>query len=443
MAMPLLYYSMFFSFFLARQDKTRTTQQKLSNTVIKLSNMNIPDSPSLPSQEIEIPETTIPASLGAELDLDDDSEDEGNYENKDNKGISTEIEAADADVDVDVDMTDEDLVNPLACNIPQDKNYETPMLDFSDPIKAPIETMNPFGSNLKLQSSDPIPIKISIDWNLPKLNDLQEQKLLEYVEEKHMIIQRGFVKYLASMHSEEEQEQEQEQQEQEQEQEQQDNNDKDNDNGVLLWPAMVNKLEELLEFVWYTMTQIKGIPIVYHQRVILDGELLERVSFKKRKNITNLTVIVEKQQKELVSLPSKLITKNGNQINVIVVEELKLPTGVGEHIGKLFFAVILKIMGDIIDYVVKYRFQCHQDWILCLLLLGKIDNFVSILIDYGKVISTTDKVRLSSIVQRTKVALVALLERYLYTHPESASGVEALQQSVGEVLEGVVDRVCA
>lgn len=367
---------------------------------------DIPNSPHLPEQEVEsVPTSTIPPQLAAGLDLDDDIDE-------------TDIAEAVASHPKPIENFDQfehsDSLpstpsnNVLSSSIPKDENYVTPLMDFSDPVKAPKKMINPFGNNETLSSSDPIPILLEPRLNVRRLSDTQEQKLGEYIDDRLMSIQRGFVKYMSSK--------------------------EENTQEGLQWGQLVYNVDEILEFIWYAMTQVRGIPTVYHANVLSDVGLRSLLG----ENFNE----IEQSIKNVVRIPqgSSLFGWSG-------VDHIEMPHNLSQSMHLSF---LLRIMSDIIDYIAKYEFLTLGDWILLLRMLAKIDNTMSTIIDYSNlkpvaIISTTEKVRIASLVQRTKLAIVELFDLFVQklgvdeVH-KHRHVIDAFQIFVGEAYEGLVDR---
>lgn len=372
-----------------------------------MTNIKVPDSPPMPKQEAtDVPDTQIPAQLTAELDLNSDSDNDVEmvYESP-IKPIENfeQFEHPDS-----LPSTPDTLAtrNVLMNSIPKDANYVTPMMDFSDPIKAPIDVINPFGANKTLSSSSPIPIKLK-DIKIPKINDLQEQKLIEYVEERLMVIQRGFVKYLSSK--------------------------KENIKEGLTWMELVAKLDDMVEFLWYSIFHSKDVPAIYHSNILIDS---------------SLKMIFDDAFADMKDAVSPI---NRYPTMILMQDEmLTLPKNV--H-SSLFVSFLIKILGDIVDYVEKYNHTTFEEWVALLRLTAKLDNAFSIIIDYSyqssnNLINTTEKVRIASIIQRTKITAVSKFEQFTrsFNTEEIAvhrSAIEAFQVFVGEIYEGIVDRTSA
>ena len=406
-----------------------------------MDSFKIPDTAPLPTQETDAPETRIPAQLGSELDLGDDDDDDGD---------AGEVPVKRESREDDVDMTDEpppeqgpatvfstgrspqpinnfeqfehadslpstpdDLLGTKACScsVPQDPNYVTPMMDFSDPVRAPVDLLNPFGANNTLSSSDPVPISLGGDRSARQLSDVQQQKVSEYIDERLLAIQRGFVKYLSST--------------------------EEADLEGLAWEQIAGRIDEVVEFVWYALFHVRGVPIVYHSNVLAD-ECIRAIFDTRFAEIKTMLDAAIRPCDQLLVRPAADAP----------LPSLVLPAAV-DNPGHVSY--LIKITGDLIDYIVKYDFATFTDWIVLLRLAAKLDNVLSILIDYSAlptaptVVSTTDKVRLASIVQRTKIAIVELFDRFVrQLDPAQAShhrvAIDHFQGYAGETYEGLVDR---
>lgn len=344
-----------------------------------------PRSPLHPAADEENPiePSTIPNALSTDLALDD-------HEDTD------EVEESAMDID-QIDRLGPDpskeflhsdsmqlLSNPLNCNIPRDPNYTTPMSDFSDPTPAPFQPINPFGANSLLSSSEPIKITLSQCDAPRKLSDAQQERLLNYLDNSMMKIHRGFVKYLSSVHQK----------------------TNDSDKGLNLM-QMLFELDELTEFIWFSITGHKNIPIIYHANVHDLGSQTETTAH--------------------VYLPSDL------------------PNGQG------YISYYLTIMSDLVDFLGKYKIGNWDEWRSVLALFGKLDDILCILVDYEKtgetngLISSTEKIRMASIAQLTKMGLVGLFDEFVRSlgRDNIASERETIQYFeilIGEVYEGLVDR---
>lgn len=372
-----------------------------------MSGTNIPDSPQLPTAEVEIPDTQISAQLTAALDLDSDSDDEDDVEMVD-VTVKTPINNFQQFEHADSLPSTPDVLgnNVLSRTVPKDPNYIPPMMDFSDPVKAPIDVINPFGSNHTLSSSYPVPISLEQSV-VPKLTDLQEQKLGEYIEEKLMVVQKGFVKYLSSK-SEAKRE-------------------------GMTWTELVTKLDEIVEFIWYSIFQLKGIPVVYHTNILIDSSLK----------------VIFQEQYQMMKPRLDLANKSPSRI-LMQTDELNLARKVHDSI---FVSFLVRILGDFADFVEKYDFQSFESWIMLLRLAAKLDNMFSIIIDYSiktstQLINITEKVRIASIIQRTKITTVSQFETFTSTFDVEKvahyrTAIETFQTFVGELYEGIVDRTSA
>lgn len=381
-------------------------------------NTNIPDSPRVPNGEDLGPETTIPAQLGAELDLDSDVDSDENVPMEDvtvqNPVVRAQLqpESDNADMDMQLDSPFEVLDNPLMSEIPKDPNYITPMPDFSDPVRPIPAIVNPFGGNSTLSSSSPIPLSLLPELNISLVTDSQAQKLSEYVDDKLLSVQRGFVKYLSAR-------------------------EEDEIHEGLEWKGLVAGLDDIIEFLWYAMVMQKGAPVIYHINILRDDIVKG---------------LMKDHGSDVIEQVNGVVKVSSN----IQVKSEETPLLLPGNLGKTpYVAYLIRIMGDLIDYIVKYNFSSFTNWILLLRLLGKLDNIISVLIDYSKerfgqstsehIISTTEKIRIASIIQRTKIVVVELFDHFTrqMSTEEIAyyrQAIEMFQTFAGEVYEGLVDR---
>lgn len=388
---------------------------KSISTHTEMDQFNIPDSPKLPQKEVETPTTKIPTELGALLDLDDEEDDDEMdidtiISNKEKIPINNfeQFEHSDS-LPENSEGEDELPENVLNSSIPKDSNYITPMMDFCDPIRAPIDSLNPFGENSTLLSSEPIPIILKDGLNIKNLNDLQIQKLNDYIDNKVMTIRRGFVKYLSSREDEE--------------------------NVGLEFNKLITQIDDIIEFIWYAMSQFKGIPTIYHANIIVDTsiETMFGNEFEDMKEVLNNSI-----------KPPSMILITNDESNV---KNLELPNNID---SSSFVSYYITIIGDLIDYIVKYDLNTFTDWILLLRLVAKLDNVLSIIIDYSSLkgnnlIITTEKIRIASIIQRTKIVLVGLFDKFLRSlgleQIESHRKIiDNFQIYLGEAYEGLTDR---
>lgn len=288
--------------------------------------------------------------------------------------IPRELEEA-LDLDMDSDT-------PAANNLVEsDEDGGPPIIDFEDNVKPPITPLNPFGSNSYLESSEPVSFTRTGD-SKPILNDAQEQRLMTYLDNKTMEIQRLFVKFLSGSED------------------------------APKWFELVHLIDNLLEFIWFGVTGAHGgVRGVYHWNVY---------------NYPIDTPCVKQPSRETLELPINL-RSNGCP------------------------SYLITIMGELITYIVKYSIDNYHDWIIALRILGKLDDTLCIFIDYGQsLISVTEKVRMNSIIQRTKLVNVELFEKFSTDTQrgfepnsrllEQREMLNKFQMFMGEVYEGLIDR---
>ncbi|GMM30974.1 hypothetical protein DAMA08_037190 [Martiniozyma asiatica (nom. inval.)] len=384
-----------------------------------------PQSPPHPKADTEftIPSGPIPDDLRKGLVFDENDSDNDDISMEDVSVPLPKVIIKEEDEDVDSVGFEKDD-NPLTSYVPKDSNYITPLADFSDITLPPIDPLNPFGANNGLSSSSPIPIEIS-NKILPILSDLQEQRLLNYIDNKIMELQRGFVQYLAQ-------------------------NDKDkkqlNDilnSHALSWHNIAHKIDELLEFIWFSITSIKGVPGVYHWNVYLylDTPDTPRTPHDIQHFLLNETKIIKQPSSIIMAIHASDSTQLDGKTRLIL-PKLK---------SSGCISYLISIMGELITMLVKYPLNDYTDWLIAFRLLGKLDDSFCILLDYG-LITMTERVRVASIVQRTKVALVQLFERftsqimrqydeeYVAGMAKERQKIEIFQIYVGEIYEGLIDR---
>ncbi|ODV96531.1 hypothetical protein PACTADRAFT_74179 [Pachysolen tannophilus NRRL Y-2460] len=123
---------------------------------------------------------------------------------------------------------------------------------------------------------------------------------------------------------------------------------------------LMNELSEIVHFIWYSIYQTKEIPNV----------------------------------QQIHSLPRSV------------------------HPDRIFGQTnyLIKIMGDSVDFIVKYEFNNLAELLVVLTFLKNLDNFISILIDQSehsriKLINNTEKIRIISIINRTKILILEKFEK--------------------------------
>ncbi|KAG7698121.1 hypothetical protein KL930_001783 [Ogataea haglerorum] len=271
--------------------------------------------------------------------------------------------------------------------------------------------VNPFGQNRGLTASEPPRLVRRPPQRPRKLSGAQQSRLVAYMDAKLLQIQRMFIKYLSLRNDDDENDADDEQTEKSPLAE------IDASPPPQQEPDDVSKytLDRLLEqitsavlLLWVSLYGTEKIPPIYHSN--LAG------------------------------------TEPEDELQIDLIDP---STVAGQP------AYLIRIMGDLADYLEKYRLDSFQDFQLVLELLAKIDNFASILIDQTEkpIFSTTDKVRMDSIVQRTKMLMVAKFEEFQAAVDASEtdergkrsahSGRDLLptyQLLVGEIYEGITDR---
>lgn len=293
------------------------------------------------------------------------------------RGISKELEEA-LELDVDSETPFEtESTNPQE----EDDDDMSAIIDFDDNVKPPMTPLNPFGGNNLLESSEPVPFKRT-DNIKPFLNDIQEQRLITYLDTKTMEIQRLFVKFLSKSED------------------------------APKWFDIVHLIDNLLEFIWFGITGVQGgIRGVYHW------------------NVYNYPMKTQ-------------CIKSPNSDNLELSINLK-SNGCSSY--------LITIMGELITYIFKYSINNYDDWIITLRILAKLDDTMCIFIDYGQsLITVTEKVRINSIIQRTKMVIVELFDKFSNDTQrgfepstqllEKREMLNQFQLFMGEVYEGLIDR---
>ncbi|KAH3668249.1 hypothetical protein OGAPHI_002003 [Ogataea philodendri] len=271
--------------------------------------------------------------------------------------------------------------------------------------------MNPFGQNVGLTSSE-TPRIVHTKRDQPKrLTRAQQSRIVTYIDAQLLHIQRLFIKYMSLRNDDDDD----------------DNQDMDTadpsplasidapstqtePDDILQYSLLklLSQIDSVVSLLWVSLYGDSHVPVIYH---------------------SNLSA---------KSLPTEV------QVTMIDASQL---WGQTEY--------IIKIMGDLVDYLEKYRFESFKEIHSVVELLAKIDNFVSVIIDQPatSVFSTTEKVRMDSIVQRTKLLMVKKLDAFRSVVENSEvdelgkrslqSGqdlVPVYEQFIGEIYEGISDR---
>lgn len=349
-----------------------------------------PDTPLHPEADHEIePPQPLPAELQSALDLgsDDDS-----------------IEASEAIIDDDEDDEDDEM-NSEESDTAEAPDEEPAPFEIDFGTTARPSPINPFGGNKQMSSSDPIRIvrKKSAPQDRPRrLSMPQQSRLIYYIDEQLMAIQRKLIKYLSSRE------------------------DPDDENptefGIL---ALVSSLDHVVTLIWYSIFNIKVVPFVYHSNLLTPEERSQMGTFG---------------------------------MNEVELEEISPDFLFGQT------NYLIKIMGDMVDYLEKFSFNSYEEIRAVLVLLAKLDNIISILIDeYNDndndfpeleteaqkarpFINNTEKVRIESIINRSKMLMLQLFDGFKAplkrSRDDEDNDIELgnYEQLIGEIYEGILDR---
>lgn len=177
------------------------------------------------------------------------------------------------------------------------------------------------------------------------------------------------------------------------------------------WSEIVHLIDNLLEFVWFGITGAQsGVRGIYHWNVYKCD-----------------------MQVDCIKIPQ--------------TSELELASNLKSNGCPSY---LLTIMGELITYIAKQAMDTYEDWMITLTILAKLDDALCVLIDYGSLITVTEKVRVSSIVQRTKMVVVELFEAFSREtqrrfDPSTSllrerETISQFQTFAGEVYEGLSDR---
>lgn len=161
---------------------------------------------------------------------------------------------------------------------------------------------------------------------------------------------------------------------------------------------LVSDLQRIVVFIWYSIGRTQAPPVICH-----DNLLLDRYSGK-------------------VEIP------------------------VFEHRLQAQPQYIIKIMGDMVDYLDKYDFASLQELRVFLELLAIVDNFVATLFEQKDAMRETEKTRIDSIVNRMRLLVIAkydnLKDREMGTMKRKQGQLDGFQEYddlVGEVFEAIQD----
>ncbi|CDK24877.1 unnamed protein product [Kuraishia capsulata CBS 1993] len=391
-----------------------------------MSNQNISKGPSAsvptpprhpgPDSEVDIAEVRdkrLPASLELALDLDDaDDSDSTSEADVPFEDISEETYAT--------EDTQQATVNPVAAEAVAPAGFVSDFYDFNASTRN--TPVNPFREPKRLTFTSTLrPYPVSGR----RLSLSQQSKLITYIDEQLLAIQRRFIKYLSLREDDDDDDMEED-----------DNSDlSDHDSEVpsnrtsdYSLSQLCNDLDEVVNVIYYSIFHTKVVPVVTHAQ-LLGGSL-----------------------------------NNGSAIVDIPKVDPKLAFGQSDY--------LIKVMGDLVDYIIKFRISGFDELRSLLEFLAKLDNVISVLIYQSspldgsmetsessaersseKLLSDTDIVRMTSLVMRTRLVLVSkydemkekrepgaekrkLDEGHVSRQSENQNLEMDYQEIIGEVYEG-------
>lgn len=287
------------------------------------------------NQEIEAPKE-IPKELTSALDLEDDDEDNLRLDlvntqshNNDYLMDSDDSDGQDGAVNENEVQKDDSLIDAVApigepisprASRTNTGNDSVSTNFFDMDFESRRTPLNPFGQNTKMSSSEPIRIlkKSSGENKIKKLSMSQQSRLISYIDERLMAIQRKFIKYLSAR---------------------EDPETKTEDKSVQYGLSeLMHSLDSVINIIWYSMFKMRFVPFVYHDDVLTEDER------------------------------EKLGQSNSKQIEL---EEITSDSLFGQT------SYLIRIMGDLVDYTLKFHFQSFQFFIIFFtFLLSLIISFV-------------------------------------------------------------------
>ncbi|OUM55061.1 hypothetical protein BVG19_g4538 [[Candida] boidinii] len=308
-------------------------------------------------------------------------------------------------------------------------------IDLNTRLKNP--PINPFGSNKKMISSNPIRIKrvspqqqqhqnqqqLKTDSNNDNSNNIngtgfnrdrrlslpQQGRLVDYLDTQLLEIQRKFIKHLSLKEDEKK------------------NQSADSNSGTTPTPAnqetnstefiniskLISSLYNVVNMIWFSIFQIKNVPCIYHNNLNVYSSVIDTTSGTDNNPRMN---------------------SHGEQIVELQLIDPKSLFGQTNY--------LIKIMGDFIDYLSKYDIENFDQIIDILKFLAAIDNIISILIDQEgepdkdqefkvedvsesidiqelrnkinnvKIVNNTEKIRMESIITRTKLLITNKFDEF-------------------------------
>lgn len=399
------------------------------------------------NQEIEAPKE-IPKELTSALDLEEDDEDDLSLDlvntqshNNDYLMDSDDSDGQDGAVNESEVQKDDSLIDAVApigepisprASRTNTGNDSVSTNFFDMDFESRRTPLNPFGQNTKMSSSEPIRIlrKSSGENKIRKLSMSQQSRLISYIDERLMAIQRKFIKYLSAR---------------------EDPETKTEDKSVQYGLSeLMHSLDSVINIIWYSMFKMRFVPFVYHDDVLTEDER------------------------------EKLGLSNSKQIEL---EEITSDFLFGQT------SYLIRIMGDLVDYTSKFHFQSFQEVHNLIYILAELDNIICILIDEYEdsddgdlllqkkdyrdeknspvsspersFISNTEKIRIDSIISRTKLLVITkfdefkkiVLEQLNDNDDDNATHIRKRKRDdqiriqiqkfeilIGEIYEGILDR---
>ncbi len=398
------------------------------------------------NQEIEAPQE-IPQELTSALDLEygDDENltlDLTNTQSRNNDYLMDSDDSDGQEAEMNEPIVQEngspmdaiapigEPLSPRASRI--DLNEEPISTTFFDTDSESRRTpLNPFGQNTELSSSEPIRIlrrKSTGKNKNRKLSMSQQSRLISYIDEQLMSVQRRFIKYLSAREDPE--------------------INTDEKSPYYGLSELIHSLDNVITIIWYSMFKMKFVPFVYHDDALTESE-----------------------RKKLGAINSKQI-----ELEEITPDFLFGQTN-----------YLIRIMGDLIDYTEKFHFQSFQEVHDLIYILAELDNIICILIDEYEdsnndsilyqnsdladsdaqathlkrpFISNTEKIRIESIISRTKLLIITMFDKFKRNvldqldgtnednsglgkrkkHDEIHSRIRKFESLIGEIYEGILDR---
>ncbi|ODV86291.1 hypothetical protein CANARDRAFT_6781 [[Candida] arabinofermentans NRRL YB-2248] len=420
--------------------------------------MERPSTPLDPDSNdtFQVPDQDIPQELASALELDE-SEDED--EDEDGDAAMSDIKDENDEQEVVVLTMDNIMNNKVTSPTASDRTTTSlntyssnttvdqmmPQANphnFFDINTVHIQPLNPFGNNNFLTSSTsrrygqsntaishPLPPSQTKTTSHRKLSMSQQSRLVTYIDHNLLKIQRKFIKYM-SLKPDGEPTSISNKQQEPQQTSVDDEASKQLDISKFTLPHIIAGLSDVATMIWYSTFQTKQIPIVAHSNIFSSHS--------------------ETQHEPL---------------NIDVDFQVS-------QFGQT--AYIVKILGDFSEYLDKYPLLDFDSWLMVLKFLAECDNMVSYFIDYQEqtelvrlgldpndvdletddilnstrsdimagvrgdmlLISTTEKIRLESIVNRIKLQLVEKFDHFKEVLEDEQQQTGTGKRGRGEVEDG-------